>query len=352
MANINRFCKDRLFKALFGSKERKELTLELYNAINHTNYENPEEIRINTMEDVIYMGMKFESDIDMSLSNSSIGADTPAATFGKTACADFASAGQKNDASFFLLGSMNLYEQQSTDNPNMPVRFFLYAAHLYEKYLQMSGLDAGLYGTRKLKLPAPRLVMLYNGISGKEKEGILKLSDLLEGAPSDIEVQVHVLNVNYESGAWILEDCKSLRDYAYLVEQYRKNRELKGDVRAVNDAIEGMEEGPVREYLRDHRSEVIGMLLTEYDEERVKRYLYQEAWEDGQKDGMDAGLKEGRMEGHESGLAEGMKKGLAEGEKRGTLKTLLHLVKSGTLTVSAAAACAGISEEAFRRQLR
>ena len=340
MANINRFCKDRLFKALFGSKERKELTLELYNAINHTNYENPEEIWINTMEDVIYMA----------------------------ACADFASAGQKNDASFFLLGSMNLYEQQSTDNPNMPVRFFLYAAHLYEKYLQMSGLDAGLYGTRKLKLPAPRLVMLYNGISGKEKEGILRLSDLLEGAPSDIEVQVHVLNVNYESGAWILEDCKSLRDYAYLVEQYRKNRELKGDVRAVNDAIEGMEEGPVREYLRGHRSEVIGMLLTEYDEEKVKRYLYQEAWEEGQKDGMDAGLKEGRMEGHESGLAEGMKKGreeglaegmkkgreegLAEGEKRGTLKTLSHLVRSGMLTASAAAACAGISEEAFRRQLR
>ncbi len=315
MANINRFCKDRLFKALFGSEERKELTLELYNAINHTNYDNPEEIRINTMEDVVYMGMK-------------------------------------NDVSFFLLGNMNLYEQQSTDNPNMPVRFFLYAAHLYEKYLQMSGLDAGLYGTKKLKLPAPRLVMLYNGISGKEKERILRLSDLLEGAPSDIEVQVHVLNVNYESGAGILEDCKSLRDYAYLVEQYRKNREMKGDVRAVNDAIEGMEEGPVREYLRSHRSEVIGMLLTEYDEEKVKRYLYREAWEDGQKDGMDAGLKEG----HESGLAEGMKKGreegLAEGEKRGTLKTLSHLVKNGTLTVSAAAACAGISEDAFRRQLR
>ena len=98
------------------------------------------------------------------------------------------------------------------------------------------------------------------------------------------------------------------------------------------------------------------MLLTEYDEEKVKRYLYQEAWEDGQKDGMDAGLKEGLKEGHESGLAEGMKKareaGLAEGEKRGTMKTLVHLVKNGTLTVSAAAACAGISEDAFRRQLR
>ena len=39
---------------------------------------------------------KFESDIDMSLSNSSIGADAPAATFGKTAFADFASVRYKN----------------------------------------------------------------------------------------------------------------------------------------------------------------------------------------------------------------------------------------------------------------
>ena len=32
-----------------------------------------------------YVWGKFESDIDMSLSNSSIGADAPAATFGKIA---------------------------------------------------------------------------------------------------------------------------------------------------------------------------------------------------------------------------------------------------------------------------
>ena len=39
---------------------------------------------------------KFKSDIDMSLSNSSIGADEPAAAFGETAFADFASARYKN----------------------------------------------------------------------------------------------------------------------------------------------------------------------------------------------------------------------------------------------------------------
>ena len=42
-------------------------------------------------------GTKFESSADAELSNSSIGAPAPAAAFGKTACADFASARYKNE---------------------------------------------------------------------------------------------------------------------------------------------------------------------------------------------------------------------------------------------------------------
>ena len=55
---INRRYKDRLFYALFGSEERKRLTLELYNAINQTDYDNPDDLQLNTIEDVVYMGMK------------------------------------------------------------------------------------------------------------------------------------------------------------------------------------------------------------------------------------------------------------------------------------------------------
>ena len=96
---INRRYKDRLFYALFGSEERKRLTLELYNAINQTDYDNPDDLQLNTIEDVVYMGMK-------------------------------------NDVSFLLASDLNMYEQQSTWNPNMPLRCFLYAAHALEKYLR------------------------------------------------------------------------------------------------------------------------------------------------------------------------------------------------------------------------
>ncbi len=57
-ASINRENKDRLFKFIFGRTENRKWTLSLYNAINGTDYTDPEEIEINTIEDVIYMGMK------------------------------------------------------------------------------------------------------------------------------------------------------------------------------------------------------------------------------------------------------------------------------------------------------
>lgn len=71
----------RLFQRVFQDKED---LLELYNAINGTDHQNPEELEITTLEDVIFMSMK-------------------------------------NDKSFMISSTMNLYEHQSTVNPNMPV---------------------------------------------------------------------------------------------------------------------------------------------------------------------------------------------------------------------------------------
>ena len=71
---INRSYKDRLFKIIF--EDKKEL-LSLYNALTGKNYQNPDELEINTIDDVIYMHLK-------------------------------------NDMSFILDDWQNLFEQQST----------------------------------------------------------------------------------------------------------------------------------------------------------------------------------------------------------------------------------------------
>lgn len=51
----NRLYKDRLFKRIF--QDKKEL-LALYNAVNHSSYDNPDALEITTLEDVLYLSMK------------------------------------------------------------------------------------------------------------------------------------------------------------------------------------------------------------------------------------------------------------------------------------------------------
>ncbi|MBU5471407.1 hypothetical protein KQI85_13705, partial [Falcatimonas sp. MSJ-15] len=67
---INRTYKDRLFRLRFGSEEYKEDMLSLYNALNGTDYSNTEDIRITTLDDVIYMKMK--NDISILLDSNMV----------------------------------------------------------------------------------------------------------------------------------------------------------------------------------------------------------------------------------------------------------------------------------------
>ena len=93
MAEENKQYKDRLFNFLFGTEENKAWTLSLYNAINGSNYKDPNEITITTIKEVMYLGMH-------------------------------------NDVSFLISEEMNLFEQQSSFNPNMPLRQMQYAGRL------------------------------------------------------------------------------------------------------------------------------------------------------------------------------------------------------------------------------
>ena len=96
---VNREHKDRLFKKLFGSAENKTNMLSLYNALNGSSYSDETELQIYTIEDVIYLGMR-------------------------------------NDVGFILDSYISLHEQQSTYNPNMPLRGLFYHAKMYEKYIK------------------------------------------------------------------------------------------------------------------------------------------------------------------------------------------------------------------------
>lgn len=127
--------KDELFRKVFQNK--KDL-LDLYNALNNTDYKDPDALEITTIDSVIYMSFK-------------------------------------NDLSFMIGSVMNLYEHQSTFNPNMPLRGLSYFARLYETYLSRYGLN--VYGSKLIRLPVPQYIVFYNGRTNQPDEQELKLSD-------------------------------------------------------------------------------------------------------------------------------------------------------------------------------
>ena len=281
MATDNVQYKDRLFNFLFGSEENKEWTLSLYNAVNGSHYTDPSMIKITTIREVMYLGMH-------------------------------------NDVSFLISNEMNLYEQQSTYNPNMPVRLLQYAGNLYERYFKENSLNK--YGGRLLQLPVPKLVVFYNGKKEQPDEMILKLSDSFrEGSDADIEVKVRMLNVNVGRNTLLLDACKPLGEYSWLVDEIRRNNTTNdedGMSSAVDRAISDMPDSfVIKSFLELHRTEVKGMLLTEYNE------------------------------------AEAMELFREEGRAEGVIDTLISLVQKGLLSIKDAAAQLGITEAAFQQKM-
>ena len=254
MGKVNKKHKDRVFKFIFG--KNKQWALSLYNAVNGSNYTDPDAIEFNTIDEIIYIGMQ-------------------------------------NDVSFLLFSVLSIWEHQSTFNPNVPVRMFLYAAQLYDKY--MTEHDCYRYSRNLIKLPSPKCMCFYNGTDGQPEEMILRLSDAFrhdgeEAVDSDIEVMVRMLNINYGNNKALMEACKPLMEYSWLIENIRQtNKKLKNIEKAVDKTLGEMpDDFVIKKFLLINKAEVKGMFLTEYDEKKI---LAQER-------------QEGRLEGRSEGIHE------------------------------------------------
>ena len=243
MTEVNREYKDRVFKFIFGNPENKEWTLSLYNAVNGSNYSNPDDIQFNTIDDAVYMSMK-------------------------------------NDVSFIILNEMNLWEHQSSFNPNMPMRFLTYGVQLYEKYTAAS--DYYKFSRKLQPLPKPNCICFYNGKAEQPESQMLRLSDAF-GGEGDIEVKVTMLNINYGKNRKLMEACQPLSEYAWLIDRVRQHQRVKQNLEAsVDTAIDEMPDSfVIRSLLEVHRAGVKQMFLTEYDEEKMKEQERKEAYADG-----------------------------------------------------------------------
>ena len=233
----NREYKDRLFKFIFKDKEK---LLSLYNALNDTHYTNPEDIEITTLEDVIYCNMK-------------------------------------NDVSFIIDDRLSLFEHQSTLNRNMPLRGFLYFAKHFEKYIEEHHLN--IYRSALVELPTPKFVVFYNGNDMKEDRILLRLSDSFSKTPEKacMELEALVLNINYGKNQELMEGCHPLMEYSYFVKKVKQYSEKMERDRAINMAVDTcITENILKDILIKNRAEVVDMLLTEYNEEKIMSLMEDE----------------------------------------------------------------------------
>ena len=252
---INRSYKDRLFKIIF--EDKKEL-LSLYNALTGKNYQNPDELEINTIDDVIYMHLK-------------------------------------NDMPFILDDWQNLFEQQSTFNPNQPLRGFFYFADLYKvKYFGKK-----IYSTRLLKIPTPQYIVFYNGTTSMPDRKELRLSDAFQQptAQPDIEVVAHMLNINYGHNKELMERCRKLKEYAQFIDiirHYLRENKQWSNEQAISKAIDDcIQNNILRDILQKERLRVMASILSEFDEVGYKEMIRQEAYEDAYEEAYEDAYEEG-----------------------------------------------------------
>ena len=239
----NREHKSTLFCKVF---ENKEHLLDLYNCVNNTTYQNPDDLEVNTLENVVYITMK-------------------------------------NDLSFLIDCNMNLYEQQSTFNPNMPLRGLLYFAQLYNKYIAKHNVN--LYSSAVQKIPVPKYIVFYNGTKEQPDEQILLLSDLFQKqnvhqhVDGCLECEARMLNINYGKNRELLENCRRLEEYSIFVAKVREyatadieNREL-AIMRAIDECIEA---GILADILIGQKAEVLELMLTTFNKELYEQGLKEE----------------------------------------------------------------------------
>ena len=260
----NREYKDTFFTKLFSEPKRLR---ELYNALAGTCYGDDTPIEITTLDEIFVHGLR-------------------------------------NDVSFIIDNRfVVLVEHQSTVNENMPLRFLLYMARVYEKLID----NKAAYQEKLIKIPTPEFIVLYNGVKPLPNVQAMKLSDafLAVGDAYELfgclELTVKVVNINPDGDRALLKKSEALNGYASFVGRVRQNLGGGMDLHsAIREAINYYSsDGVLSKFLNQHGSEVVNMLLNaEFDINIAKEVWQEEARQEGRMEGRQEGRQEGRVDGH------------------------------------------------------
>ena len=263
----NREYKSDVFSMLL---EDPNNALQLYNALNESNYTDPGLVKIRTLDKGVSLSVR-------------------------------------NDSAFVLDSNLSIYEHQSSVCPNMPVRCLIYFSNIIEKIVK----GHNIYGKTLVKLPTPRFAVFYNGAENQPEQYDLRLSDAFahKVEKPEIELTCRVYNINKGHNQKLLEACPFLKEYmlfvdyvrAYHAEQEYENLEL-----AINLAIDRcIMENVLRNFLKEHRSEVVKVTQLDYTFGRQIELEREDAKREGIERGIGLGIEQGRMDEVYSSVQEG-----------------------------------------------
>jgi predicted transposase/invertase (TIGR01784 family) len=263
--------KASVFSFIFSNPD---LLRELYCAIEGVVLPPDTPVTINTLQDILFMG-------------------------------------RVNDISFEIGGKLVvLIEHQSTINPNMAIRLLIYIARVYEKIIG----DKNIYASRHIPIPRPEFFVLYNGVASFPDQKILKLSDSFEKTlfpditgkelPA-LELEVKIININMGKNKGISEKCKTLGEYSAFVE---KVRDLEKETENFEDAFKKAvaycrDHDILKEVLEKNSSEVMNMLMTEWNWEDALVFRYEEGREEGREEGIEMGMEKAARNALAQGVA-------------------------------------------------
>ena len=190
----------------------------------------------------------------------------------------------------------------------MPTRALLYFARMYEDYIAKHNIN--IYSSAPKKLPFPQHIVFYNGTKDEPDQKVMKLSDLFETPPTEMEPCLEctstMLNINYGHNRKLMEKCKRLKEYAVFVDTVRGNLDSGLSLQeAVSLSVdECIRKNILTDILTAQKAEVIRVVLETFDQEKYEKAMKREGYDEGYDDGYDIGYDRGRNKERENGICQ------------------------------------------------
>ena len=247
----NREYKSDVFSMLLEDRAR---ALDVYNAMAGTAYTDPEIIEIHTLESGVSLTVH-------------------------------------NDASFVVSmdSVLNIYEHQSTYNPNMPLRELIYFVTIIKKLVE----NRYLLSHKLVKIPTPKFAVFYNGDKTRPEREVLKLSDAYENWSDEpqLELMCTVYNINPGNNEDLKKRSRTLREYMIFVGYVNENlaKAKKGDKdyeTAIRDAVNRcIAEDILKEFLLERGEDVQKIMMFDLSYEKQMENAKREWYKEGRTEG-------------------------------------------------------------------